>query len=58
MFKFSSSGDELQSFGGSGDGEKQLNSPHGIAFFDKTLYVADTANNRIVRYKLSTDIGN
>lgn len=58
MFKFSSSGEELQSFGGSGDGVKQLNSPHGIAFFDKTLYVADTANNRIVRYKLSTDIGN
>ena len=58
MFKFSSSGEELQSFGGTGDGVKQLNSPHGIAFFDRTLYVADTANNRIVRYKLSTDIGN
>jgi DNA-binding beta-propeller fold protein YncE len=56
MFKFSALGDELQSFGGSGSGEKQFNKPHGVGFFDKTLYVADTGNNRIVRFKLSTDV--
>ncbi|MDZ7623899.1 MAG: hypothetical protein U5J96_05550 [Ignavibacteriaceae bacterium] len=31
-----------------------FNEPHGVAFFDKTLYVADTGNNRIVRFILST----
>lgn len=56
LFKFSASGDEQQSFGGTGSGEKQFRQPHGVAFFDKTLYVADTGNNRIVRFKLSTDV--
>ena len=56
LFKFSPSGEEQQSFGGSGSGEKQFRSPHGVAFFDKTLYVTDTGNNRIVRFKLSTDV--
>ncbi len=56
LFKFSPSGGELQSFGESGSGEKQFNNPNGVAFFDKTLYIADTGNNRIVRFKLSTDI--
>ncbi len=56
MFKFSSAGDELQSFGGTGDGNKMFNSPHGIAYFNKTVYVADTGNNRIIRFKLSTDV--
>lgn len=57
LFKFSPSGDEQQSFGESGSGEKQFNNPNGVAFFDKTLYIADTDNNRIVRFKLSTDVG-
>ncbi len=56
LFKFSATGDELQSFGGAGTGEKQFQQPHGVAFFDKTLYVADTGNNRIVRFRLSTDV--
>lgn len=56
LFKFSSSGEELQSFGRTGSGVKQFNNPNGIAIFNKTLYVADTGNNRIVRFKLSTDI--
>lgn len=56
LFKFSAAGDELQSFGGSGSGEKQFNQPQGVAYFNRTLYVADTGNNRIVRFKLSTDI--
>lgn len=56
LFKFSPAGDELQSFGEIGSGEKQFLSPHGVGFFDKTLYVADTGNNRVVRFKLSTDV--
>lgn len=52
IFKFNSFGDELESFGGS----KIFNSPHAVAFYDKTLYVADTENNRILRFILSTDI--
>lgn len=57
LFKFSSQGNELQSFGSPGSGEKQFNQPSGVAFFNKTLYIADTGNNRIVRFKLSTDVG-
>jgi len=56
LFKFNSSGVEMQSFGEFGAGEKQFSRPMGVAYFDKTVYVADTGNNRIVRFKLSTDI--
>jgi hypothetical protein len=56
LFKFSSSGEEQQSFGGSGSGEKQFNQPNGLAIFNKTLYVVDTGNDRIVRFRLSTDV--
>jgi hypothetical protein len=33
-----------------------LNHPSGVAYFDKTLYIADAGSNRILRYILSTDI--
>jgi len=52
VFKFNSFGDELESFGGS----DLFNSPHAVAYYDKTLYVLDTGNDRILRYILSTDI--
>lgn len=52
VFKFNVFGQELQSFGGS----SVLKAPHSVAFFDKTLYVADTGNNRILRFVLSTDL--
>ncbi|MCH7495883.1 MAG: hypothetical protein IH825_07330, partial [Candidatus Marinimicrobia bacterium] len=32
------------------------NNPRGVSVFNKIVYIADTGNNRIVRYKLSTDI--
>ncbi len=51
LYKFNAFGDEGESFGG----PNVFNSPHGVAFFGKTLYIADTGNNRIVRYILSTD---
>ncbi len=53
VYKFNTFGDELQSFGGIAP--NLFNEPHGVAFFDKTLYVADTGNNRILRFILSTD---
>ncbi len=52
IYKFNSFGDELESFGG----PDLFNQPHGVAFFDKTLYVADTGNNRILRFVLSTEL--
>jgi len=52
IYKFNSFGDELQSFGGT----NVLKEPYAVAFFDKTLYVADKGNNRILRFILSTDL--
>ena len=52
IFKFNSFGDEMESFGG----PEVFDSPHAVAYYDRTLYIADTENNRIVRYILSTDI--
>ncbi len=52
VFKFNSFGDEMESFGG----PDVFDSPHAVAYFDRTLYVADTENNRIIRFVLSTEI--
>lgn len=52
VYKFSVFGEELQSFGG----PSIFKSPYSVAFFDRTLYVADTGNNRILRFILSTDL--
>ena len=52
VYKFSSFGDELQSFGGPGVFSK----PAGVAFFDRTLYVLDSQKNMIRRFILSTDL--
>jgi sugar lactone lactonase YvrE len=54
IYKYNSFGQLLIKFGGEGD--FVFNSPSAVAFFDKTLYVADTDNNRILRYILSTDL--
>ena len=43
------------SFGGSGDGASEFNRPLGVAYFDRIVYVADTGNNRISRFRLNTD---
>lgn len=43
------------SFGGTGNGPREFNNPSGVAYFDEIVYVADTGNNRIARYKLTTD---
>lgn len=44
------------SFGGRGNGVRQFNNPSGVAYFRQVVYVADTGNNRISRFKLNTDL--
>lgn len=61
VYKFTSQGRERHSFGGTDTSTttappyNKFRHPSGIAFFDKTVYVADTGNNRILRFRLSTD---
>ena len=52
VYKFNFAGDQLQGFGGS----EVFNNPHAVAYYDRTLYVVDTDNNRILRYILSTEL--
>ncbi|MCP4634158.1 MAG: hypothetical protein GY855_14630 [candidate division Zixibacteria bacterium] len=59
-YKFNSKGELKESFGPPGNDSDELSNPMGIAYDDnndrKTVYIADTGNNRIVRYKLNTDL--
>jgi DNA-binding beta-propeller fold protein YncE len=43
------------SFGGRGEGGMQFNNPNGVAYYRRIVYVADTGNNRISRFRLNTD---
>ncbi len=43
------------SFGGTGDGARQFRNPQGVGYFERIVYVADTGNNRISRFRLNTD---
>ncbi len=52
LFQFNPSGLITQAFGGI----QQFFHPEGVAYFDRTLYIADTGNNRILRFVLSTDL--
>ena len=45
----------IVSFGGTGAGPKQFNNPSGVAYFRQVVYVADKGNNRIARFKLTSD---
>lgn len=47
----------IVSFGGTGSGVNQFRRPHGVAYYQdyKLLIIADTGNNRILRFRLSTD---
>ena len=45
----------IVSFGGFGDGARQFKNPDGVGYFNKIVYVADTGNNRISRFRLNTD---
>lgn len=46
----------LVSFGGKGSGAFQFDHPTGVCYFKKTVYVADRDNNRIMRFRLNTDL--
>jgi hypothetical protein len=56
ILKFDPQGRLLLKFGTPGSGNKEFKRPRGIAYYKETLYLADTENNRILRFKLSTDI--
>ncbi len=43
------------SFGGTGNGPREFRDPSGVAYFRRIVYVADTGNNRIARFRLNTD---
>lgn len=43
------------SFGGTGEGLTQFREPKAVAYLDKIVYVADAGNNRVLRFKLTTD---
>jgi len=43
------------SFGEFGADAKQFKNPSGVAYFDRVVYVADKGNNRISRFKLTSD---
>ena len=57
LYRFNSRGVERYSFGGHNDPYgRSFHEPSGIAYYDKTLFIADKGNNRICRYKLSIDM--
>ena len=43
------------SFGGTGAGPLEFRDPQGVAYFNQIVYVADTGNDRISRFRLNTD---
>jgi len=55
VHKFSPNGVRILCFGKEGTGEEEFKNPKGIAYANKIVYVADTGNNRILRFVLSTD---
>jgi hypothetical protein len=46
----------IASFGGVGSGPFNFVDPSGVAYLREIVYVVDKGNNRICRYKLSTDL--
>jgi DNA-binding beta-propeller fold protein YncE len=56
LYKYDRTGEKLLEFGTEGSGERQFRGPRGLAYNNGILYIADTGNNRIVRYQLATDI--
>ncbi len=55
VHKLSRNGVPILSFGKEGIGEMEFKNPKGIAYANKTLYIADTGNNRILRFMLTKD---
>jgi hypothetical protein len=61
-YKFSKQGMLIETMCDADSGNYNFNSPTGITYDiygdRRTVYVADTGNNRILRFKLSTDLEN
>jgi hypothetical protein len=51
VYRFNSFGGQLQKFGG----PENFSMPAGLTHYDRVLYIVDKQNNKIVRYRLSTD---
>lgn len=45
----------IASFGGTGTELTQFNNPSAVAYLDKIVYVADSDNGRVLRFRLTTD---
>ncbi len=45
----------IASFGGTGIGPTQFNRPMGLAYWNQILYVCDSGNGRILRFKMTLD---
>ena len=46
---------QLSSFGGRGEGLSEFNSPSAVAYKNRIIWICDTGNGRILRFKLTTD---
>jgi len=46
---------QLASFGGTGDGLSQFRGPSAVAYKNRIVWVCDTGNGRVLRFKLTTD---
>ena len=61
-FKFDPFGRLKEAWGPFGNGIGEMNFPRGITYDNfadrRTVYISDSGNNRILRFKLSTDIEN
>jgi hypothetical protein len=55
LFRFTKEGKLSQESFGNGKMKGRLKNPMGVAWFDRTLYIADTGNDRVLRFRLSTD---
>lgn len=45
----------IASFGGTGSNPTQFRNPQGVAYAGRILYVADTGNGRVLRFRLTLD---
>ncbi|MEX0968189.1 MAG: hypothetical protein WD077_13190, partial [Bacteroidia bacterium] len=50
------SGRAIVSFGGQGSGPFEFMDPSGVCYYEEMIYIADRGNNRIMRYRLNTDL--
>lgn len=55
VHKFSPNGVSILTFGKEGTGQTEFKNPMGIAYANRILHVADTGNNRVLRFVLSTE---